>query len=59
MSGLSIHELLGEKEAGLDLELLAGERGLDKRVLVPRIQKPGLAIAGYTLNLHPDRIQIL
>ncbi|MEJ2202441.1 MAG: HPr(Ser) kinase/phosphatase, partial [Desulfuromonadaceae bacterium] len=26
---------------------------------MPRIQKPGLAIAGYTLNLHPDRIQIL
>lgn len=59
MSGLSIQELLGEKEAGLDLELLAGERGLAKRVQVPRIQKPGLAIAGYTVNLHPDRIQIL
>jgi HPr kinase/phosphorylase len=59
MSGLSIQELLGEKEAGLDLELLAGERGLGKRVQVPRIQKPGLAIAGYAVNLHPDRIQIL
>ncbi|WP_432821098.1 HPr(Ser) kinase/phosphatase [Trichloromonas sp.] len=59
MSGLSIQELLGEKEAGLDLELLAGERGLGKRVQVPRIQKPGLALAGYTTNLHPDRIQVL
>jgi len=59
MAGISIQELLGEKEAGLDLELLAGERGLDKRINVPRIQKPGLALTGYTTNLHPDRIQVL
>jgi HPr kinase/phosphorylase len=59
MTGLSIQELLGEKEAGLDLELLAGERGLGKCIQVPRIQKPGLALAGYTTNLHPDRIQVL
>lgn len=59
MAGLSIQELLSEKEAGLDLELLAGEGGLERRVMVPRIQKPGLALAGYTTNLHPDRIQVL
>ena len=59
MAGLSIQELLSEKEAGLDLELLAGERGLGHLVHVPRIQKPGLALAGYTTNLHPDRIQVL
>jgi len=59
MTGLSIQELLSEKEAGLDLELLAGAGGLANRVKMPRIQKPGLALAGYTKNLHPDRIQIL
>ncbi|MBE0598801.1 MAG: HPr(Ser) kinase/phosphatase [Desulfuromonadales bacterium] len=59
MGGLSIQELLSEKEAGLDLELLAGERGLGNLVQVPRIQKPGLALAGYTVNLHRDRIQVL
>ncbi len=26
---------------------------------MPRIQKPGLALAGYLTNLHPDRIQVL
>ena len=26
---------------------------------MPRIQKPGLALTGYTTNLHPDRIQVL
>ncbi len=59
MGKLSIQELLAEKEAGLDLELLAGDGGLDRVVSVPRIQKPGLALAGYTTNLHPDRIQVL
>ncbi len=59
MPGLSIQDLLGEMEAGLDLELLAGERGLGNLVQVPRIQKPGLALAGYTTNLHPDRLQVL
>lgn len=59
MSGLSIQELLAEKETGLNLELLAGKHGLGKLVQAPRIQKPGLAFAGYTTNLHPDRIQVL
>lgn len=59
MAQISIAELLSEKESGLDLELLAGGRGLDRLVQVPRIQKPGLALAGYTKNLHPDRIQVL
>ena len=59
MPRLSISELLSEKESGLDLELMAGENGLSRFVQVPRIQKQGLALAGYTTNLHPDRIQVL
>lgn len=59
MAGMSIRELLEEKESGLDLELIAGARGLAREVSVPRIQKPGLALAGYLTNLHPDRIQVL
>ncbi len=59
MAELTIQEILDEKEAGLDLELLAGAGGLDNLITVPRIQKPGLALAGYSANLHPDRIQVL
>lgn len=59
MTELTIQEILEEKEAGLDLELLAGAEGLFRSVSVPRIQKPGLALAGYHENLHPDRIQVL
>jgi len=59
MAELTIQEILDEKEAGLDLELLAGAGGLKNLIRVPRIQKPGLALTGYTINLHPDRVQIL
>lgn len=59
MPRLSIADLLADKDAGLDLELIAGESGLGRIVQVPRIQKPGLALAGYTTNIHPDRIQVL
>ncbi len=59
MPGITIQDILSEKEAGLDLELLAGENGLLRHVQVPRIQKPGLALAGYVTNLHHDRLQVL
>lgn len=56
---LSIQDLLSETNYGLALTLLAGERGLSNRVSSSRIQKPGLALDGYTEHLHPDRIQVL
>lgn len=59
MPKLSIREILEEKEAGLELELLAGEAGIENLITLPRIQKPGLALIGYSTNLHPDRIQVL
>lgn len=59
MPTLSIRDILEEKEAGLDLELLAGGVGMDNTVSLPRIQKPGLALAGFDSSLHPDRIQVL
>ena len=56
---LSIEDLLRDVEYGLDLTLVAGRSGLSKAVASHRIQKPGLALAGYMEHLHTDRIQIL
>lgn len=56
---LSIQQLLDDTEYGLGLSLLAGGQGVGNRVFSSRIQKPGLALAGYTEHLHPDRIQVL
>lgn len=56
---LSIQDLLTDNEYGLGLSLLAGKQGLSHRVSSSRIQKPGLALAGYSEHLHPDRLQVL
>src|SRR5438045_8347166 len=55
---LTVRSLLGEP-SGLRLALLAGEGGLGRRITVPRIQKPGLALAGYVRQVHPERVQVL
>jgi HPr kinase/phosphorylase len=49
-------ETLGER---LALRIVAGDAGLDRTIDVPRIQQPGLALAGYLPQLHPDRMQVL
>ena len=58
-ASLTIQDLLKDKEYGLDLSLYAGEAGLSHRLYSARIQKPGLALTGYTEHLHPDRLQVL
>lgn len=58
-ASLTIEDLLNDKEYGLDLKLIAGQAGLSHRLYSPRIQKPGLALTGYTEHLHPDRLQLL
>jgi HPr kinase/phosphorylase len=58
-ASLTIQDLLQDKEYGLDLSLFAGEAGLSHRLYSARIQKPGLALTGYTEHLHPDRLQVL
>jgi HPr kinase/phosphorylase len=56
---VTIDELIRATRESLDLGLVAGRRGLARSVEIPRIQKPGLALAGYLPQIHPDRIQIL
>ena len=58
-ASLTINDLLSETEYGLNLVLVAGSRGLSNRLTSPRIQKPGLALTGYTTHLHPGRLQVL
>lgn len=45
--------------ASLSLRLVAGHKGLDRPIDWPRVQKPGLAIAGFTPYVKPNRVQIL
>jgi len=54
-----VRELLGEAGTALRLRLVSGARGLERVIALPRLQQPGLALAGYLPQLHPDRVQVL
>ena len=58
MEAIRVGALLDDKNFDLRLTLLAGKRGLSRRIASTRIQKPGLALAGYTSNLHKERVQV-
>jgi HPr kinase/phosphorylase len=57
---VSVAALIGARGAGsgLDLDLLAGAAGLERRVTLPYIQKTGLALAGFDEYLRPGRVLI-
>jgi HPr kinase/phosphorylase len=44
---------------GIVLRVAAGEGGLDRLVLHPRVQKSGLALAGHYYGVVPTRVQVL
>ncbi|WP_152629636.1 HPr(Ser) kinase/phosphatase [Haliangium ochraceum] len=56
---MTIEQLIGAERAKLGLSVVAGERGLERAILVPRIQKPGLALTGYTEQLHTNRLLVV
>ncbi len=56
---VEVAALLGPELADLDLRLLCGEASLGNRILNPRVQKPGLAFAGYYAYIKSGRVQII
>jgi HPr kinase/phosphorylase len=58
MLNIPVIKLARDSQHRMHLELLAGKDGLAKKITIPRIQKPGLALVGDTSNLHPGRLQI-
>jgi len=57
MISLPVQALLDDRDYQLELEHLGGD--LKKKILIPQIQKPGLALTGFTANLQPGRLQVL
>lgn len=57
---ITVSEFLAHAPAQLELRVLAGEEGAATRRLdVARIQKLGLALAGFTHYVHTGRLQIV
>ncbi|MCS7258172.1 MAG: HPr(Ser) kinase/phosphatase [candidate division WOR-3 bacterium] len=60
IKSIYVSTLFRDQKENLKLELIAGEEGLKLRKLVtPDINRPGLALAGFTQEFPKERIQIL
>jgi HPr kinase/phosphorylase len=55
----TVRALLGGELEDLALKLITGDDGLDRVIGRPRVQKPGLAFAGYYEYIKPGRVQII
>lgn len=60
-AALTVRQFLADKRlAGLELSLPVGSpSGLERAILSPRLQKPGLALAGFLASLRPGRVQVI
>jgi HPr kinase/phosphorylase len=58
LPSIEIAQLLEANNVDLRLELVAGKDGLQRKISSSRIQKPGLALTGFTEHLHPERMQV-
>jgi HPr kinase/phosphorylase len=56
---VDVGELLKDELEDLHLTVLSGEQHLDNPITHPRVQKPGLAFAGYYDYIKPGRVQIV
>jgi len=56
---ITIRELLSEQGKAAKIRLVAGEKGLDRYIDHPRMQKPSLAFAGYIEHLSDYRLQVI
>jgi len=56
---VTIDQLVTDPAAQLELTIRAGRENMDRAIFVPRIQKPGLAMAGYREQLHENRVLVL
>ena len=61
MTGVPVSTLLRDlaESRGIDLELLAGAGGVDRRITNPHPQKTGLALSGFDKYLRDGRILVL
>jgi len=56
---VTVREFVNAPNIGLKLEILAGHEGLDNEIRSSRIQKLGMALAGFTDYIDPGCIQVI
>jgi len=58
MDATRVGALLDDRKFDLRLTLVAGKKGLSRKISSSRIQKPGLVLAGFMEYLHRERLQV-
>jgi HPr kinase/phosphorylase len=56
---ITVSEVVARAPRELGLRVIAGERGLTRPITIPRVQKLGLALAGFAHYVHRGRVQII
>ncbi len=59
MASLTVKLMFEEEGRELQLQMVAGEAGLNKRIFVSDLHRPGLALSGFCELFPFERIQIL
>jgi len=59
MSSLLVQELEQNQEPRLELALMAGRKGLKKKITHSQVQKMGLALTGFVQFINPERLQVI
>jgi HPr kinase/phosphorylase len=59
MNSLIVQELEQNREYHLELTLMAGRRGLNKKITHLQVQKMGLALTGFIQFINPERLQVI
>ncbi|HPD19394.1 MAG TPA: HPr kinase/phosphorylase, partial [Candidatus Goldiibacteriota bacterium] len=59
MNYITVKQFYNENKSKLDLKIIAGEEFLHKKkIIIPDINRPGLALAGFFDYFPYERIQI-
>ncbi|HYS81879.1 MAG TPA: HPr(Ser) kinase/phosphatase [Anaeromyxobacteraceae bacterium] len=58
MDATRVGALLDDRKFDLRLSLVAGKKGLSRKITSSRIQKPGLVLSGFMEYLHKERLQV-
>jgi HPr kinase/phosphorylase len=56
---VAVRDLLSPEAASLGLRIVAGKDGVDRAIQMSRVQRPGLALTGYTDYIRYGRVQII
>ena len=55
---ITVEQFYQEHDAALQMRLLAGERGLKRIIREPTVNRPGLALSGFTRYFAYKRVQV-